>query len=157
MRVEFFSTLIPEVTSAKTTKERESLIDDAIQEDESLASLWANAKRKHVGESHFTKNSELLPRTAVGKLNTYRSFGELSTLQIRRDGLTGLILKSGIVNAQDNQEFFGNLVSDGKVVSIVDFINTEPIFPDVVGNERFCFSWLLEAALRRVLHPTHLA
>lgn len=139
MKVEFFATLIPAVVSARTTEDREEIIDTGISADVHLRNKWHEAIRQNEGERHMVRSSGFLSLTSVGKLNTYRSFAEISTLITRQSGLAGLILKSGIVNAQDNNLFFSNLVENSQIVSIVDFINKQKLFPAVVANERFCF------------------
>lgn len=138
MKVEFFSTLLPSVAAARTTEDRLTLIEKATREDRRLDDLWKLAIRQNEGGSHLVRGSGCLPLTSGGKLNTYRSFAELSAILVHRFGRVGEILKSGIVNAQDNQEFFASLLKSRRVACVVDFINTQGLFPDVVSNERFC-------------------
>ena len=138
MKVEFFAALLPAVSSAHTTEDRVQLIRIATSEDPRLDLAWSAAQRKNAGESHFLKSCGAFPFTSEGKLNTYRSFAELASRAVAPHGRAGLVLKSGIINAQDNQRFFADLLEHGRVVMVRDFINTEEIFPGVVANERFC-------------------
>ena len=138
MKVEFFSTLLPDVASAATTNQRNAIIDGAVQADPKLSIAWLHAQRASQGERHVVTTFGHLPLTSGGKYNTYRSFAELGTLLVRPSGKSGLIVKSGIINAQANQRFFSSLLDSGRVDSAFDFINTKPLFSDVVGNERFC-------------------
>jgi N-6 DNA Methylase len=138
MKVEFYATLLPSVAAARTTDDRTKLIAQAVKDDPELDGLWNAAVRVNEGASHVVKNSGLYPFTSGGKLNTYRSFAESFSFLVRNRGHVGVVLKSGIVNAQDNQAFFADLLRHDRVVTVFDFINTSGIFPDVVGNERFC-------------------
>ncbi|MBP0588718.1 SAM-dependent DNA methyltransferase [Paraburkholderia sp. LEh10] len=138
MKVEFFAAHRPEVLTAGTTDERLKMIDRLLVEDPRLALAWSNAQRQSAGEAHFISVAGRYPFTSIGKQNTYRTFAELCVKIVEPYGRTGLVLKTGIVNAQDNQHFFASLLHDNRVVAIRDFVNTEGIFPDVVSNERFC-------------------
>lgn len=138
MKVEFYATLLPGVSEARTTEDRLQIIANAASANPQLDVLWHAAVRANEGTSHVVKNSGLYPFTSGGKLNTYRTFAELFTFLVCGEGQVGVILKSGIVNAQDNQDFFADLLRHNRVVTVFDFINTAGIFADVVANERFC-------------------
>ncbi len=138
MKVEFFAILLPDVGSARTTEDRQVIIEKATAKDPCLESLWKSALRENAAQSHFTCSSGRYPQTSSGKLNTYRTFAELSVCLLNRAGRMGVVLKSGIINAQDNQKFFASLLRDSRIVSAYDFINRKEIFPNVIANERFC-------------------
>jgi hypothetical protein len=138
MKVEFFAALLPDVASARTTDDRLAIMGRAISEDPRLELIWENAQRENIAQSHFTRSSGRYPLTSGGKLNTYRTFAELSTCTINESGRMGMVLKSGIINAQDNQKFFASLLRCNRVVAAFDFINTKELFTGVVANERFC-------------------
>lgn len=138
MKVEFFSSLLPGVASSRTTEDRLAVMEKAITEDPHLELMWNKARRENIAQSHFTRSSGRYPLTSSGKLNTYRNFAELSTSILNGSGHMGMVLKSGIINAQDNQEYFASLLRDSRVVAAYDFINTNKLFPGVVENERFC-------------------
>jgi Eco57I restriction-modification methylase len=138
MKVEFFAALLPGVAAARTTDDRITIIERAVADDTRLEVAWKTAQRENSAQSHFIRSSHRYPLTSGGKLNTYRTFAELSTCLLSKSGRMGMILKSGIINAQDNQKFFASLLRDSRVVAALDFINTRQIFADVVANERFC-------------------
>jgi hypothetical protein len=135
---EFFAVRAPAIATARTKARRVALIAALHETDPALANEWSQKNRSHGGESHLAKDSGLFPLGSGGKLNTYRLFSELATAIINPDGRMGMVLKSGIINAQDSQPYFGTLLKERRICDVIEFINTEMLFPDIVANERFC-------------------
>lgn len=135
---EFFAASAPEITKARTKARRVALIEALAESNPLLAVAWREKNRTHQGLTALIKNSGIFPLGACGKLNTYRVFAELNTLLLTTRGRTGSVLKSGIINAQDSQPYFSSLLTNGRVVFVAEFINTNLIFRDIVANERFC-------------------
>jgi hypothetical protein len=135
---EFFSVSAPNIAEIATKAKRSALIDELSKENPGLYKLWLNEKHAFSARSNFFKQSENFKLGAKGKLNTYRLFAEHSSNSICSNGRNGLVLKSGIINAQDSQDLFGCWSKASRVVLAFDFINLRLIFPGVVPNERFC-------------------
>lgn len=135
---EFFAVSAPDIAAARTKARRRALIDDLKNTNLVLAKEWYEQCRSNHANSHFIKDSGLFPLGSGGKLNTYRIFSELSTILIKPQGRMGMVLKSGIVNAQDSQLYFSTLLRKKRICGVIEFINTKQIFLDVVANERFC-------------------
>ena len=130
--------IAPQVATATNKAERTRQIVILRDEYPEIVETWDAARRKVAGENHFVKHTGVFPRGSQGKLNTYRLFAELGLSLTLNDGRLGMVLKSGILTAQDSQPLIGPLLEAGRVVLGFDFINLKPIFPAVVANERFC-------------------
>ncbi len=84
------------------------------------------------------KSNTFFALSSVGELNTYALFTEAAHHLKSLRGITGLILKSGIVSSQVNQKLFNFLLENHQIIAIYDFINKQKIF-NIDSRERFCF------------------
>jgi hypothetical protein len=151
---EFFAVSAPEIANERTKARRAAKILVLRDSNPTLFLAWESALRAQQGSSHFIKNSGLYPDGSGGKLNTYRLFAEISTALLSPYARLGLVLKSGIVSAQDSQTYFAKLLRNGRVASVFEFINTKLIFPAVVANERFCL-FSIAGSRPSVLRPVY--
>lgn len=140
---EYFAQVAPHIAAATNKASRAKLIDALRIEHPDIAARWDKAKRKQSAENTFAKHSGLFPTGSKGKLNSYRLFAELASSIMGAEGCMGLVLKTGIITAQDSQDFISSFLKRGHVRTAIDFINTRLIFSDVVANERFCVLVLL--------------
>jgi hypothetical protein len=143
---EFFSVSAPDIARARTKTRRTALIGQLEQSDPALYRDWLAARRAYSARTHFGRTAGLQPLGGRGKLNTYRLFAELAANLVGNAGRVGLILKSGIINAQDSVPLFASWIRTNRVVSAFDFINRKQLFPGVVANERFCILSLKQAS-----------
>ena len=90
--------------------------------------------------------SERFPLTAVGDVNTYALFSELSRNLLAPAGRAGIIVPTGIATDDSTKAFFGALSSERRLISLYDFENREKIFADV--DSRYKFSLLTIGATR---------
>jgi hypothetical protein len=144
---EFFALRAPQIANAQTAATRLSLIE-ALEEspkltERDLYQSYREALHKQESETKFSYSSQRFPQTAKGDVNTYPLFAELGTQLVNSSGRLGQVLKTGIASADTTKDFFGALVSERRLVTLIDFANKRGIFPDVIANERFC---LLSAA-----------
>jgi hypothetical protein len=110
-------------------------------------------------ESRFIHNSGRFSLTAVGRLNTYALFAELSRTLLAPDGRAGIIVPTGIATDDGAKAFFGDLIARRQIISLYDFENREKLFADV--DSRYKFSLLTigaaQAAPRFVFFATRVA
>ena len=135
---EYFEIIVPEIASVRTKAKRSQLIEKLADSNPIIYKQWKLERRKYATRSKLYKESRIFPLGSRGMLNTYRLFAELGSLLINENGRFAQVLKTGIVTAQDSQPLFQKWAMNNQIVSCYDFINTKAIFPDVVGNERFC-------------------
>ena len=91
-------------------------------------------------ESRFVRESGRFPLTAVGDVNTYALFAELSRTLLAPDGRAGIIVPTGIATDDGAKAFFGDLIARRQLISLYDFENREKLFADV--DSRYKFSLL---------------
>ena len=97
---------------------------------------------------NFLRCAKRFDKTTSGKLNSYALFAELSTEMIAPIGRAGLILQSGIATDATNSVFFNNLLTQRKLFSLFDMVNTEGIFPGIHRTHpHFCLATICGNAL----------
>jgi hypothetical protein len=110
-------------------------------------------------ESRFVRGSGRFPLTAVGDVNTYALFAELSRTLLAPDGRAGIIVPTGIATDDGAKAFFGDLIARRQIISLYDFENREKLFADV--DSRYKFSLLTigaaQASPRFVFFATRAA
>ena len=110
-------------------------------------------------ESRFVRGSGRFPLTAVGNVNTYALFAELSRTLLAPDGRAGIIVPTGIATDDGAKAFFGDLIARRQIISLYDFENREALFPGVHRSYKFSLLTIgaAQAAPRFVFFATHAA
>jgi hypothetical protein len=99
---------------------------------------FEQAKREAEGSGEFIRNSGRFPLTAMGDLNTYALFAELFLTLIAPGGRSGIVVPTGIATDTTAKEYFGNITSTRRLVSLISFENESFIFRQVHHSFRFC-------------------
>lgn len=128
----------PGIVGARTKSARAKAIAELSCSDQAAIQGWQDAQRKAAGEDALCRQSGRFPLTAMGELNTYQLFTELSIESIIPTGRVGFVTKTGILNAKDASAFVEAAFRHKMLVQAVDIVNIRGWFPDVVANERFC-------------------
>ncbi|WP_322489061.1 Eco57I restriction-modification methylase domain-containing protein [Chloroflexus sp.] len=134
---------VPEIRDAPTGAARKRLIEQWRQGNEYQGSQIAQYDQvlyRAEAESRFISVSGRYPLTAVGRLNTYALFAELSRSLLAPHARAGIIVPTGIATDDSTKAFFADLVQRGQLVSLYDFENREKLFPAV--DSRYKFSLL---------------
>jgi hypothetical protein len=76
--------------------------------------------------------------TGQGDINAYMLFAELARKLVAPHGRVGLLVPSGIATDSTTKEFFGAITLAKQLVSLYDFENKAPAFPDVHRSFKFC-------------------
>ena len=161
---EFFAAKAPHIANAQTaalrTKMIQALATSANLEERQLHTEYEKSLRQQEGANKFGRQSGRYPLTGTGDINTYALFAELVANLISSNGRCGVILKTGIATDDTTKDFFAALVSNRRIVSLIDFANKRGLFSAVVANERFCLVTIAgpqngpEAFLVSVLNET---
>ncbi|MGD0358596.1 MAG: N-6 DNA methylase [Terracidiphilus sp.] len=134
---EFFASLDPLIATAKTAAIRKKLIAKHREADSHEWRLYIAQLEVDAKLSGFYRLCKRFPLTAAGEANTYSLFAELATQVTSSSGVAGQILKTGIVNAVENVDFYRKMVLDCRLWQVRDFKNWLGWFPDVGYHERF--------------------
>lgn len=145
----FFAAIRPEIAAARTSAVRKQMIDRLDEEDPPLARAWADYKRGIFAESQLIKSGKMLPLSTEGNLNTYRLFAELAYHLTSMHGRAGMIVQTGMATDESGKEFFGEILSHGRLVRFIDFENKGNFFPDVHAQFRFALLTMCGAGVSR--------
>lgn len=143
---EFFSSRAPSVAALAGDKRKK-----AIAELERTAPwLWEQfnaTKRQNEAANLFFRTGGRFPLTAYGKLNTYALFSEAFLQGTSATGRAGFIVPTGIATDDSTKAYFGHIASEGRLVSLYDFENSDAIFPSVHRSYKFSLLTLGAAPL----------
>jgi hypothetical protein len=96
------------------------------------------AKHNAEATSKFMRASQRYPLTSIGDINTYALFAECARQMLCVNGRAGLLLPAGIATDDTTKIFFGDMVENEAIVSIIGFENESFIFPAVHHSFKFC-------------------
>jgi hypothetical protein len=128
---EWFASQRPDIANAPNAAARRKLIKRLAEEDPDLYKLFLEDCRQAEGESHLVRDSGRYPLCGCGDINTYAIFAETNRSLIGSPGRAGFIIQSDIATGDTYKDFFSNLLSESRLISFYDFVNTEGIFPAV--------------------------
>lgn len=149
---EFFAARDPEIARAPNKSTRQRLIKGLRQERPVLWSEYQWALHYSEALSKFLRHSDRFPLTARGDINTYSVFTESIHQLLNEYGRAGIICPPGIASDDTTKVFFGDLMDNQSLVSLIAFVNEKFIFPGVLHNFRFCAltlsgkAWKIEQA-----------
>lgn len=135
---EFFATRDAKIANAANAAARNRLIQALQQTNPELHQAYTNAMHTADATGKFLRESGRCQLTAVGDINTYSIFSELTASLVNEHGRTGIIVPTGIATDDSNKAFFGAMVESNRLVSLFDFENKEAIFQDVHRSYKFC-------------------
>jgi hypothetical protein len=145
---EFFAWSAPEIAGAVSAATRRRLIDELRQSRPELYQRYATAQDLAQRTLEHVRVSGEFPLSARGDINTYALFAELARKIVAPQGRVGLLVPSGIATDATTREFFRELVVSKSLVSLHDFENKAPVFPDVHRSFKFCTLVFSGSAMR---------
>lgn len=135
---EFFATRDPDIAGAPNKAARERLIKGLKAKNPALEKEFGRAKHGAEAHSRFVRAGERFPLTAVGDVNTYALFAELSRRLLNAKGCAGILVPTGIATDDTTKAFFGSLMENQNLASLIGFENEAFIFPAVHHSFKFC-------------------
>lgn len=102
-----------------------------------LYEAFIAARRGAEAASLFAHDGRRYPLTGVGDVNTYALFAETFLQATSPQGRAGFIVPTGIATDDSTKGYFGHIASNGKLVSLYDFENSEAVFPAVHRSYKF--------------------
>ncbi len=136
MAREFFAGISP-IADEPRSDLRNAMISALQTDDPGLYARWMNQQRLDEGYSLFLRASGRFPGTAVGELNLYPVFVELSESSCNKNGRTGIIIKTGMLVSPTWSDFTANLLTNNRIQSAYDFRNWKGWFQGIGYHERF--------------------
>ncbi|WP_326801890.1 N-6 DNA methylase [Streptomyces sp. NBC_01788] len=141
-----------EIADASNASERKKLIaglkESAERGERELYDAFQVALREAAGTTLMLRNSGIFPLTGQGDVNTYAVFAEKARMLLAPEGMSGLVLPTGIATDKTTSAFFADLVDRRQLVTVLDMENEEKLFPDVHNQYRFCLFTVSGPALR---------
>jgi len=134
---EFFEAMDTEIAVAANASKRKALINDLKEKNPLLWQSFLKSLRSSETESKFIRFSGRYPLTARGDINTYAIFSEHASNFINQNGLSGIIVPTGIATDDTNKEFFNKIVISKQLSSLFDFENKEGLFQSVHRSYKF--------------------
>lgn len=135
---EFFAFTAPDIAGAVSAASRRALIAGLEQANPELYASYVQAQQTADRTLDHVRNSGNFPLTGKGDINTYALFAELGRRIVAPHGRVGLLVPSGIATDNTTKEFFAELIESQALISLYDFENKAPIFPDVHRSFKFC-------------------
>jgi hypothetical protein len=119
------------------------------------------SKRTIETSINFIRASDRCPLTTIGKLNLYALFAELALRLLAPPGRAGIVVQRGIATDEPNRTFFQNIIKERHLVSLLDFVNSDAVFP-IHRSFNFCLLTLGREVDRATFaffatRPEHLA
>ena len=155
---EFFASRDPDIASAPNAAARTKLIKALAEAEEGsparhLHQAFETAKRVAEASTIFfsspkdedptkialekVSKARRFPWTGRGDVNTYALFAEHFLNLANNQGGAGVIVPTGIATDATTAPFFGHLVSSQRLAGLVDFENSQPLFPGVHRSFKF--------------------
>ncbi len=138
---EFFALSAPEIAGAVSAAQRRQLIAALQDSNPELHQRYQQAKQLAEQTLAHVRTSGDFPLTAKGDINTYMLFAELARRIVAPRGRVGLLVPSGIATDKTTRDLFAELMGGKSLISLYDFENKVPVFPDV--HRSFKFSTLV--------------
>lgn len=157
---EYFASRVPEIATMKGAARKRAIAALETEHPEVFAQYQAD-KRNFDAMNEFARAGGRFDLTARGKVNTYGLFAEHFLNLANAKGGGGVIVPTGIATDASTAPFFGQLVLSQRLAGLVDFENSQPLFPGVHRSFKFALltlgSGVAEAAFAFFLtDPTQL-
>jgi len=133
---EFFAARAPSIAKLSGDK-RKKAITGLATEQPWLWNEYQTAKRGYEATNLFYRESGRYPLSAVGKLNTYRLFAEAIAQLASQNGRAGFIVPTGIATDDTAKDYFAHISQSSRLVSLLDFENSDAVFPAVHRSYKF--------------------
>ncbi|ELT99779.1 hypothetical protein CAPTEDRAFT_212539, partial [Capitella teleta] len=130
-QVEWFAERRPEIAKAPRAADRKKMIKALEAAGDPLALDYAKASTRAETGTRMARKSGDYPLLSGGDVNLYSLFVERAMTMVKRKGLVGLLVPSGIASDKTAAKFFKGVSTEGRLKAIYDFENKKVFFPDV--------------------------
>ena len=112
---EFFASSFPDILAVSSAKDKAVVLQRIEATEPSLWTAYQRYVRVVHGEKHFMLDSGRYPLSAVGRLNLYRIFLEVSHTVTNAKGRVGVVVPSGFASDSFSQNHFSSLHEAGRI------------------------------------------
>lgn len=143
-QVEWFASRRPEIAHAQKASDRKRLIDALVEAQDPLASDFDKANQRAEAGARMARECGDYPLLSGGDINIYSLFVERAMRLVKRNGMVGLVVPSGIASDKTASTFFKGVATEGRLKALYDFENRRtryslaPFFPAVDSRFKFC-------------------
>ena len=141
-KVEWFAARVPAIAHAQRASDRKRLVEQLHHRGDPIAVDYDHAAHTAETAARVARTGGAYPLLSGGDVNLYSLFVERALRLVRRDGIVGLLVPSGIAADKGASEFFRSISTTGRLAGLLDFENgkrkPEPFFPDVHRSFKFC-------------------
>ncbi len=155
---EWFAARDGEIADAANASERKKAIQALltstdengapVEADRQLHADFQTALREAAGTTAMLRDSGIFPLTGTGDVNMYAVFAEKARTLLSPEGMSGLVLPTGIATDKTTSGFFRDLVEKRQLVTVLDLENEEKLFPAVTNRVAFCLFTVCGPALQ---------
>lgn len=140
--VEWFAARRPEIARLEKAADRKKAIKVIEKNEDPLWFEYQLAAQRAEAAAKVARQSGQYPLLARGDIDLYALFVERSRRLLKPDGISGLLIPSGIASDLNTSEFFRTVTGNGHLSALIDFWNKrsdgENFFPDVYYRFKFC-------------------
>ncbi len=136
--VEWFAARAPQVAMQARAADRKAKIAEMKVAGDPLIALYEHASSTAERAMTLARRSGDYPLLSRGDINIYSLFVERAQALIKKNGISGLLVPSGIASDLSASAFFRMVATSGRVQSLFDFENRGVFFPDVHNSFKFC-------------------
>jgi hypothetical protein len=142
--VEWFAARVPTIAHAQRASDRKRMVRQLQRRADPVAADYDRAARTAEAAARVARTSGAFPLLSSGDINVYSLFVERALRLVRRDGIVGVLVPSGIAADKGAAEFIRSVSTTGRLASLLDFENRrptrdlDPFFPDVDSRFKFC-------------------
>ncbi len=143
-QIEWFAAREPDIAKTERAADRKRMIAELIKTGEPIADAYVKASDRASDALRMARKSGDYPLLSRGDVNLYALFVERAMALVKSNGLTGLLVPSGIAGDQHKAAFFKQVATGGQLKALYDFENRRtrfsvpPFFPDVHSSQKFC-------------------
>jgi hypothetical protein len=140
--VEWFAARVPSIAHAQRAADRKQMVTQLQRRGDLIAADYDRAAWAAETATRVARVAGAYPLLSSGDMNIYSLFVERALRLVRRDGIVGLLVPSGIAADKGAAEFFRSISTTGRLAALLDFENGKrkpaPFFPDVHRSFKFC-------------------
>src|SRR3546814_8406147 len=115
----------PAIARAPRAADRKRMIVALKGDGDPLAADYDKARDRAEAAARIARSSGDYPLLSSGDINIYALFVERAVGLIRRGGMAGLLVPSGIAADKSASRFFGGVATTGRLAALFDFERSE--------------------------------